>query len=72
MSEAAGSSVKKRAASALGGGVATAAIVAGYGIMNWKALAGCAALGAVGGFCGVNVPGLLRRYAARRKAPAPE
>jgi hypothetical protein len=63
--------IKKRAASALGGAVATAAVPLGYGIVNPKVLAGAAALGAVGGLCGVNVAGMVKRYAAKRKAPTP-
>jgi hypothetical protein len=61
--------LKKRLASALGGAVATAAIPFSYGVVDYRVLAGSAALGAIGGLCGVNVAGMARRYAAKRKAP---
>lgn len=61
--------MKRRLASAAGGAIATAAIPAGMGVLNPKVLAGCAALGAVGGLCGINVAAWARRYMARRKAP---
>lgn len=64
--------MKKRIGSAVGGAVATAAIPATNGILDWRILAGAAAMGAVGGFFGVNVAQRVKRYAAARKAPPPQ
>jgi len=62
-------SVKKKVGSALGGAIATAGIPASFGVMDWRLLAGMAALGAIGGFCGVNVAARIRRVLPQKKTP---
>jgi len=59
--------VKKRIASALGGAVATAALPVGIGMYDWRVLAGAAALGAVGGFFGVNVASKVKQYLPKKQ-----
>jgi hypothetical protein len=68
----AATSVKRRVSATIGGAAATAAIPLGYGVANWKLLAGAAAIGAVGGFFGINIPAVVKRYTSKRKAPTPE
>jgi nitrate/nitrite transporter NarK len=63
------STVKRRVSATIGGAAATAAIPLGYGVVNWKLLAGAAALGAVGGFFGVNIPAAVKRYLPKKKPP---
>jgi hypothetical protein len=64
--------MKKEVSAFVGGAVATAAIPLSNGMTNWKVLAGAAALGGVGALCGVNVPQMLKKYAAKRAAVKPE
>lgn len=59
--------MKRRIASTLGGAVATAALPPSVGILDWRVIAGAAAVGAVGGLFGVNVAGWARRQWAARK-----
>jgi len=63
--------MKRRIGSAAGGAIATAAIPAGMGVWDLKVLAGAAAIGAIGGLCGVNVAQRVQRAMAQRKAPPP-
>jgi len=53
--------MQKRLGSALAGAVATATIPAGFGVIDWKVLAGAAAAGAVGGFFGIDVAGVIKK-----------
>lgn len=58
--------MKKQIGSFIGGAVATAAIPATYGIVDWKILAGAAALGGIGALCGISVPSAIKKYTAKR------
>lgn len=63
--------MRKKAGLALGGAVATGSLPPSVGCMDWRVIAGAAAVGAVGGLFGVNVAGWARRaYAARKQPPA--
>jgi hypothetical protein len=64
--------MKKRIASTLGGAVATGSLPMSVGCMDWRVIAGAAAVGAVGGLFGVNVAGRARRAWVARKPPTVE
>lgn len=53
--------IKRGAKNFLTGAVSTAAIPAGMGVMDWRILAGAAALGGIGALAGVNVADRLKR-----------
>ena len=59
--------MKRRIASTLGGAVATGSLPLSLGVLDWRVIAGAAAVGAVGGLFGVSVAGWARRQWAARK-----
>jgi hypothetical protein len=54
------------------GAVSTAMLPVGAGLYDWRIISGAAVAGGVCGLFGINLAGRIRRYAAKRKAPAPE
>jgi len=58
--------MKRRIASTLAR-VATGSLPPSLGCMDWRVIAGAAAVGAVGGLFGINVAGWARRQWAARK-----
>lgn len=58
--------IKKRVTGLIAGAAATAAIPAGFGLLNWKVLAASAAIGGLGGFFGLDVARILRQKIPRK------
>lgn len=59
--------MKKQISQAVGGAVATATIPASFGVVDWRILAGAAALGALGGLFGFDVAKNIKGRFAKPK-----
>lgn len=57
---------ESRTAHAITGAVSTAAIPATMGVFDWRILAGTAAAGAVAGFFGVDLAGVVKKKMAKK------